>query len=168
MMKKEKKKPSVAVRVVLALIAVIAGVSVGMLAAGMGMDGQGTDVQGTASQEAVLVDNSVMKAEFLGFENHPELGAFLVKVKAENRTGKEIWVSMDKASINDETMQMVMTGVPFTIQAGKKGSTGFIYYLMQTGVETFEDVKEVAFRLRVMDNETMDDIWVSDEIVVKR
>lgn len=167
-MKKEKKKPAMWVRVVLALIAVAVGASVGVMAVGMGTDGQGTGAQGTANQETVLVDNSVMKAEFLGFENHPELGMFLAKVKVENRAGNEIWVYMDKASINDETMQMVMTGVPFTIQAGKKGRTGFIYYLMQTGVETFEDVKEVAFRLNVVNNETMEDIWVSDEIVVKR
>ena len=115
-----------------------------------------------------IIVSDTIDAEFIGFEDHPELGMFSVRLRVTNKTDQPIWVYMDKASINDEMMQMVMTGMPLYIDPGKRGSNGFIFYYKQTSIEQFDDVSTVSFKLKVDNQDTMKEIWTSPEVTLTK
>lgn len=118
--------------------------------------------------ETVLVDDDVISAEFLGFEDHPELEMFLVKLRVTNKTDQKLWVYLDEASVNDEMMQLIMSGVPLKILPEKKGANSFIFYYKQTSIESFDDVESVSFKIFVKNDETMADIENTEEITINR
>lgn len=120
------------------------------------------------TENSTIIEADVIDAEFLGFEDHPELGMFMVRLRVTNKTDQPIWVYMDKASVNDDMMQMVMTGMPLNIEPGKRGSNGFIFYYKQTSIEKFEDVKTVSFKLKVDNQDTMKEIWTSLEVTLTK
>ena len=43
------------------------------------------------NKQIVLVDDDCITAEFLGFDDHPELGAFYVTLRITNKTDQKIW-----------------------------------------------------------------------------
>jgi len=175
----DKKKPSVVVRVLLGLVAIMVGIAI-VITIGMsgGTPNHTDSVQGGTDtavsdivkkeDDNVIVDSNTIAAEFLGFEDHPELGMFVVRLRVTNKVDQPIWVYMDKASVNDEMMQTVMTGVPLYIDPGKRGSNGFIFYYKQTSVEKFEDVNTVTFRLKVDNQDTLNEIWTSPEVTLTK
>ena len=127
-----------------------------------------TDNEAAEETDGIIIDNDTITAEFLGFDDNPGLGMFTVNLRVTNKTEQPIWAYMDKASVNDEMMQMVMTGVPLYIDPGKIGSNSFIFYYKQTSIEKFGDVKEVSFRLKVDNKDTMNEIWTSPEVTLTK
>ena len=121
-----------------------------------------------SATEMALADDDVIYAEFLGFEDHPELECFFVNLRVTNKTGQKIWVYLDEASVNDEMMQLVMSGVPLNILPEKKGSNSFMFYYKQTSIESFEDVKTVSFKICVKNEETLTDIETTEEVTIER
>lgn len=129
---------------------------------------EATDNEAAERADGIIVDSDTITAEFLGFDDNPGLGMFTVNLRVTNKTEQPIWVYMDKASVNDEMMQMVMTGVPLYIDPGKIGSNSFIFYYKQTSIEKFEDVKEVSIILKVDNKDTMNEIWTSPEVTLTK
>lgn len=169
----------------LAVAAIVAGVAIGIFIgrnqkANSQDQTQGKQVEvlleqdvnkesdGNADVNEVIVESDEITAEFLGFEDHPELGMFVVRLRVTNKTDQPIWVYMDKASVNDDMMQMVMTGMPLNIEPGKRGSNGFIFYYKQTSIEKFEDVNTVSFKLKVDNQDTMKEICTSPEVTLTK
>jgi len=120
------------------------------------------------SVDSIIWQDDLVDVHFLGFSNHPELSMFTVDLRVVNKTDKAIWVYMDNASVNKDTMQMIMTGLPLYINPDQQGSTGFIYYLTQTSLTSFEDVEKVAFRLHVADKESLNDMETTEQIEITK
>lgn len=174
-----KKKAPLIVRLLLGLVVIMIGIAIGIAAIGIGSTSNQEKSSESRSSDAAIADNrqeedkaivdgKAITAEFLGYEDHPELGMFVVRLRVTNKTDQPIWVYMDKASVNDEMMQMVMTGMPLYIDPGKRGSNGFIFYYKQTSIEKFEDVNTVSFKLKVDNQDTMKEIWTSPEVTLTK
>ena len=167
-MKKEKKKFTAA------QIAggVIGGLAVGaMLSMPMWFIGSG-DEQGSAqdkqtqtqtqtqSQGSIEIANdSYVSAEFEKIYEAPGVeGVFYVSLNVQNKTDKTIWVYLDKASVNKESVSMVSTGVPLYIAPGNSGRTGFIFPMAQLSINSASDVRNITFDLVAADEATLDEI----------
>ena len=122
----------------------------------------------TQENDYVIVDNGTIRAEFLGFEDHSDLGMFIVSIRVTNNIDKPIWVHLDSASVNNDMMQMVMSGVPLYIDPHKRGSNGFIFYYKQISIDSFDEIETVSFKLKVSNKDTMNEIWTSPEITIKK
>ena len=85
-------------------------------------------------------------------------GVFYIDVNVENKTDKEIWVYLDKASVNDEMVPLVGSGVPLYIQPAKSGRNGFIFSFSSLSIDSIDEVKSVNFDLVVADKESMKEI----------
>lgn len=120
------------------------------------------------SVDSIIRQDDFVDVHFLGFSNHPELSMFTVDLRVVNKTGKAIWVYMDNASVNKDTMQMIMTGLPLYINPNQQGGTGFIYYLTQTSITSFDDVEKVSFRLHVADKESLNDLETTEQIEIMK
>ena len=147
---------------------VIGGLAVGaMLSMPMWFIGSG-DEQGNAqdkqtqtqSQGSIEIANdSYVSAEFEKIYEAPGVeGVFYVSLNVQNKTGKTIWVYLDKASVNKESVSMVSTGVPLYIAPGNSGRTGFIFPMAQLSIDSASDVRNITFDLVAADEATLDDI----------
>ena len=147
---------------------VIGGLAVGaMLSMPMWFIGSG-DEQGSAqdkqtqtqSQGSIEIANDgYVSAEFEKIYEAPGVeGVFYVSLNVQNKTGKTIWVYMDKASVNKESVSMVSTGVPLYIAPGNSGRTGFIFPMAQLSINSASDVRNITFDLVTADEATLDEI----------
>lgn len=113
------------------------------------------------SEEIVIADDNYITATFEKMYDATAMGVegvFYIDINVENKTDKEIWVYLDKASVNDETVPTVGSGVPLYIQPEKSGRNGFIISFSSLSIETIEEVKNIAFDLVVAEKETMKEI----------
>lgn len=147
---------------------VIGGLAVGaMLSMPMWFIGSG-DEQGNAhdkqtqtqSQGSIEIANdSYVSAEFEKIYEAPGVeGVFYVSLNVKNKTDKTIWVYLDKASVNKESVSMVSTGVPLYIAPGDSGRTGFIFPMAQLSINSASDVRNITFDLVTADEATLDEI----------
>ena len=147
---------------------VIGGLAVGaMLSMPMWFIGSG-DEQGSAqdkqtqtqSQGSIeIADDSYVSAEFEKIYEAPGVeGVFYVSLNVQNKTDKTIWVYLDKASVNKESVSMVSTGVPLYIAPGNSGRTGFIFPMAQLSINSASDVRNITFDLVTADEATLNEI----------
>lgn len=147
---------------------VIGGLAVGaMLSMPMWFIGSG-DEQGSAqdkqtqtqSQGSIKIANDgYVSAEFEKIYEAPGVeGVFYVSLNVQNKTDKTIWVYLDKASVNKESVSMVSTGVPLYIAPGNSGRTGFIFPMAQLSINSASDVRNITFDLIAADEATLNEI----------
>lgn len=124
-----------------------------------------TNVETPAEQpekaEVILVDDDYVTATFEKMYDATSMGVegvFYIDVNVKNKTDKEIWVYLDKASVNDEMIPLVGSGVPLYIQPAKSGRNGFIFSFSSLSIDSIDEVKTISFDLVVADEETMDEI----------
>jgi hypothetical protein len=119
-----------------------------------------TQTQSQAAQGNIEIANdSYVSAEFEKIYEAPGVeGVFYVSLNVQNKTDKTIWVYLDKASVNKETVSMVSTGVPLYIAPGNSGRTGFIFPMAQLSIDSASDVRNVTFDLVTADETTLDEI----------
>ena len=111
--------------------------------------------------EKIIADDNYVTVTFEKMYDAVNLGVtgvFYVDIKAQNKTDKEIWVYLDKASVNDEMVPMVTSGIPLYIQPDKTGRNGFIFSFSSLSIDKIEDVKKIEFDLVVADEETLTEI----------
>lgn len=161
-----KKEISKARMIGSAIAGVVAGAIVVLSLSGR-MDVGGVSVEQaqdkqtqTQSQGSIEIANdSYVSAEFEKIYEAPGVeGVFYVSLNVQNKTGKTIWVYMDKASVNKESVSMVSTGVPLYIAPGNSGGTGFIFPMAQLSIESASDVRNITFDLVTADEATLDEI----------
>lgn len=119
-----------------------------------------TQTQSQAAQGSIEIANdSYVSAEFEKIYEAPGVeGVFYVSLNVQNKTDKTIWVYLDKASVNKETVSMVSTGVPLYIAPGNSGRTGFIFPMSQLSINSASDVQNITFDLVTADEATLDEI----------
>lgn len=152
-----------------AIAGIVAGAIVVLSLSGrMDVGGMSGDEQGSAqnkqtqtqSQGSIEIANdSYVSAEFEKIYEAPGVeGMFYVSLNVQNKTDKTIWVYLDKASVNKESVSMVSTGVPLYIAPGNSGGTGFIFPMAQLSIDSASDVRNITFDLVAADEATLDEI----------
>lgn len=120
-----------------------------------------TSVEQPQSTEAILADDDYVTATFEKMYDATSMGVegvFYIDVNVKNKTDKEIWIYLDKASVNDEMIPLVGSGVPLYIQPSKSGRNGFIFSFSSLSIDSIDEVKTISFDLVVADKESMDEI----------
>lgn len=113
------------------------------------------------SKEVVIADDDYVTATFEKIYDATNLGVegvFYIDINVKNKTDKEIWVYLDGASVNDEMVPMVMSGVPLYVKPEKSGRNAFIISFAQLSIDKVEDVKNIEFDLVIANEETLDEI----------
>lgn len=161
-----KKEISKARMIGSAIAGVVAGAIVVLSLSGR-MDVGGVSVEQaqdkqtqTQSQGSIKIANdSYVTAEFEKIYEAPGVeGVFYVSLNVQNKTDKTIWVYLDKASVNKESVSMVSTGVPLYIAPGNSGRTGFIFPMAQLSIDSASDVRNITFDLVAADEATLNEI----------
>ena len=132
-----------------------------------GMDSSLTAGGNGSANSTKLVENDSYAAYFIGATDQASLGVFYVNLKIQNNTGKTVVVSLEDASVDKETVPMVSTGVPLTIQNGNSGQTGFIFSMANLSINSMKDANSATFRIVLRDADTYDVIEKSDLVTVQ-
>ena len=186
--KKAKKKPSLFVRIILVLLTLIIVVPATLLCIAILSDSSDSSeisnsesdqynsavststVQSQSTVEtvgdSVLVDNEFFTATYIGAQDQADLGVFYVTLKIENKTDVEVFVSVEDADVDGETVQMVMTGIPLVVRPGNSGQTGFIFPTNNLSISSMSEAEKATFRIVIRDYDTFDIIAESELVTV--
>lgn len=116
-----------------------------------------------------IIDNDLVTVDYEGMYEAPGVqDTFYVGLNVQNKRSKDIWVYLDKASVNNETVSMVMTGMPLYIEPGNSGRTGFIFPMGQLSVHSLSGVEKVKFDFVVADKATLTEIWRGKDIEISQ
>ncbi len=85
-------------------------------------------------------------------------GVCYLKLAITNNWDKEIWVYLDKASVNGEMLPAVMQGVPTYILPGKSSRNPFILSYQPLSIDSIEQIEAVEFDIVIADRESLDEI----------
>ena len=154
-----RKKPSMFVRLMIVVLALIVGICIGLIVIMAGSSEPGSATAST-NEAYVILENDIAKVSYeKAFEATGISGAFYLQLKMENKSDREVWVYLDSVSV-DDAMVTPMSGVPTIIAPGKYSTNPFIL----SG--NLEDAEEVTFRIVYADNETSAQLFQSDYITV--
>ena len=85
-------------------------------------------------------------------------GVCYLKLAITNNWDKEIWVYLDKASVNGEMLPAVMQGVPTYILPGKTSRNPFILSYQPLSIDSIDQIEAVEFDIVIADRESLDEI----------
>ena len=126
----------------------------------------GTNPASNPSEEIVVLDNNYIKVTYKGVTDMPSLGAFFLNLKIENKAEKEIWVTLESADVDKETIPLITTGVPVYIRPGNSGVGAFIFSMASISIKSVNDAEKASFKIVVWDKESLDKLFTSDLVTV--
>ena len=115
--------------------------------------------------ERVLIENEVIKATYRGVVDRPDFSYFYVNLRINNNTGKEIWVTLESADVDGETVPIVTTGVPVYIRSGNSYIATYGFPTMSLSIVSVKEAKEATFKIVARDKENISDIIFESELI---
>ncbi len=108
---------------------------------------------------ALLAENEHVAVTFDSlYEEAFVEGVCYLKLAITNNWDKEIWVYLDKASVNGEMLPAVMQGGPTYILPGKTSRNPFILSYQPLSIDSIEHIEAVEFDIVIADRESLDEI----------
>lgn len=108
---------------------------------------------------ALLAENAHVAVTFDSlYEEAFVDGVCYLKLAITNNWDKEIWVYLDKASVNGEMLPAVMQGVPTYILPGKTSRNPFILSYQPLSIDSIDQIEAVEFDIVIADRESLDEI----------
>lgn len=108
---------------------------------------------------ALLAENAHVAVTFDSLYEEAFLdGVCYLKLEIVNNWDKEIWVYLDKASVNGEMLPAVMQGVPTYILPGKTSRNPFILSYQPLSIDSIDQIEAVEFDIVIADRESLDEI----------
>ena len=108
---------------------------------------------------ALLAENEHVSVTFESlYEEAFVDGVCYLKLAITNNWDKEIWVYLDKASVNDEMLPAVMQGMPTYILPGKTSRNPFILSYQPLSIESIDQIEAVEFDIVIADRESLAEI----------
>lgn len=112
-----------------------------------------------APAPAPLAENEHVSVTFEKlYEESYIQGAAYLTLAVTNNSDREIWVYLEKASVNDEHLPMVGSGTPMYIMPGKTSRNPFILSYASLSIESISEIQTVEFDVVVADRESLDEI----------
>lgn len=129
-------------------------------------DPVGTNPTSNSVTESVVLENDYVKVTYKDVADMQSLGVFYLNLKIENKAKKEIWVTLESADVDGETIPLITTGVPLYIRPGNSGVGSFIFSMASLSIKSVNDAEKASFKIVVWDKESLDKLFVSELVTV--
>lgn len=107
-----------------------------------------------ASATSVLYQDDVITVSYVEIFEEPSIsGMCYVRLLVQNNSDQAITVYPKDASVNG-TMTQFLSGVPMSIEVGKKSQQPFFFNYANAGIDKLSDVSNIEFKLWVVDKNT--------------
>lgn len=171
-MKKKKKLPAAIGIVLIILVAAFTAIVVSSMGSGSG----GTSTLASAAKTtpaptsaaptesldlemSALASNDYITVTFEKLYEEPSIqGVAYLQLAMTNNWDKEVWVYLDKGSVNDEQLTSFLSGLPTYVMPGKTSRNPFIISYSQLSIESVSEIQTVEFDVVVADRESLDEI----------
>lgn len=171
-MKKKKKLPVVVGIILIILVVAFTAIVVSSMGGGSGgtstPDPAAKTTPATASaapaeppapEVSALASNDYITITFEKLYEEPSIqGVAYLQLAMTNTWDKEIWVYLDKGSVNDEQLTSFLSGLPTYIMPGKTSRNPFIISYSQLSIESISEIQTVGFDVVVADRESLNEI----------
>lgn len=116
-------------------------------------------IESSAPEVSALASNDYITVTFEKLYEEPSIqGVAYLQLAMTNKWDKEIWVYLDKGSVNDEQLTSFLSGLPTYIMPGKTSRNPFIISYSQLSIESISEIQTVEFDVVVADRESLDEI----------
>lgn len=130
-----------------------------------GADPDNSGKQDDAQTEVMILDSEAITATYQGVIDMPEIGYFYVNLKINNKTDREIWVTMESADVDGETIPLVVTGTHVYVRPGNSYSATFGFPMLNLSINSVKEAKEATFKLVARDKENITDTIFESELI---
>lgn len=131
-------------------------------------DNNTTDV---SNKEGILkYEDDLMKVYYLdACEVDGVEGVFYLTIKVDylGSEDSKVMVSLSDVYVNDEVVNLPMSGTPLYIIGGRSGTNAFIISYSTLSIDKLSEVKNIKFKVELSDADTMKTIATSKEIELK-
>ena len=118
-----------------------------------------------AKIDEVILDNEMIKASYRGVVDMPDISYFYVNLNIENKMDKEIWVTLESADVDGETIPLVTSGTLVYIRPGNSYLATYGFPTMNLSIDSVKDAKEATFKIVVRDKENMTETIFESELI---
>ena len=119
------------------------------------------------SAEAIIADDDHITVKYEKvYEADFVTGVFYLQLYATNKLDKAVTVVLENASVNQEMIPLIMTGVPFTLQPEKSGRTGFIFSYNTLSIDSIDLIENIEFDVVIRDAESFSELYRISKITL--
>lgn len=118
-----------------------------------------------AKIDEVILDNEIIKASYRGVVDMPDISYFYVNLNIENKMDKEIWVTLESADVDGETIPLITSGTLVYIRPGNSYLATYGFPTMNLSIDSVKDAKEATFKIVVRDKENMTETIFESELI---
>lgn len=101
-----------------------------------------------AHQGETILDTDQVKVVVKDVYTVDGINLVYFKLEAQNKSNKEFTVMLNKCSVNDYNVECG-SGMPMTIEAGKKKVNAFSLFTQDTDVKSVEDIENITFNIEL-------------------
>lgn len=112
-----------------------------------------------APEVIALAANDYITVTFEKLYEEPSIqGVAYLQLAMTNNWDKEVWVYLDKGSVNDEQLTTFLSGLPTYIMPGKTSRNPFIISYSQLSIESVSEIQSIGFDIVVAERESLDEV----------
>lgn len=117
-------------------------------------------------KESVIIENDYVKVSYKDTTDMQNLGVFYLNLKIENKLDKEIWVTLESADVDGESIPLITTGVPVYIRPNNSGVGAFIFSMVNLTINSVDEAENASFKIVIWDKESTEKLFTSDLVTV--
>lgn len=171
-MKKKKKLPAVIGIILIILVVAFTAIVVSSMGGSSGDATMPTPAAKTtpapapeapaeslAPEVSALAANDYITVTFEKLYEEPSIqGVAYLQLAITNNWDKEVWVYLDKGSVNDEQLTAFLSGLPTYIMPGKISRNPFIISYSNLSIESVNEIQSIEFDIVVAERESLDEV----------
>lgn len=173
-MNKKKRNPIGAVIGVILIVLVVAFTAIVVSSMGSGSGDTPTQAlaakatpapapeapaESPASEVIALASNDYITVTFEKLYEEPSIqGVAYLQLAITNNWDQEVWVYLDKGSVNDEQLTAFLSGLPTYIMPGKTSRNPFIISYSQLSIKSVSEIQSIEFDIVVAERESLDEV----------
>ena len=171
-MKKKRKLPVVIGIILIVLVVAFTAIVVSSMGSGSGdtstqapaakatpAPAPDAPAESHAPEVSALAANDYITVTFEKLYEEPSIqGVAYLQLTMTNNWDKEVWVYLDKGSVNDEQLTAFLSGLPTYIMPGKTSRNPFIISYSQLSIESVSEIQSIEFDIVVAERESLDEV----------
>jgi hypothetical protein len=124
---------------------------------------QQTDNGKTEPEPQLIFEDELVKVSFIKwYEDESIDGITYLKLKIDNKSGKELMVYLENTSVN-KIMVDSLTGTPNIIPIGGSSEAPYLLNTGTKGITSADAIEELTFKMVIIDNATNEVIKTTEQ-----
>lgn len=129
-----------------------------------------TTNQAESASEEVIFDNDNVKVTYISIDDthSQDVGYSYLNLRIENKTDKEIWVTMSYCSADKETIPFIIQGATYIyIKSGEIYPATFGLQVFNLSIDNLKSANEITFTLRAVEKDNITNVVFEETMAIE-